>query len=269
MNGECPILSATFPLASISSKRTSPDTSWRYKLNPKAGDFVGKDGLVNYPLSRHRCGLYYRSTLSDKLSIIESLRNYKAVQVQNRTVIDIGANIGAFTHMAVKGNAACVFAYEPEPYTFAMLRHNVGAMPCVLFNSAVTTSADPLVRFYVGTGNGAPSLASTTPRRGRREIVVNNTFCGEVFSAWPDTLKIDIEGGEYDLVPHLPKSCDELAIEWHCLDHDQLAAFERVYPRFLKQGWSILRESKREMFKKASKAAGKAPWFTIDGHYRR
>jgi hypothetical protein len=134
----------------------------------------------------------------------------------------------------------------------------------------MTSSTDKFVRFYVGFGRGAPSTASTEARRGRNCIPVKNeNFKSFVDSIQPNTIKMDVEGGEYDLVLDIPDSCDELALEWHGSTPSRKQKFKKIYPLFLNMGWKVVKEKKRESFKKYALSKGREPRWAIDAHYRR
>jgi predicted nicotinamide N-methyase len=60
-----------------------------------------------------------------------------ADMVCGRTVVDIGANVGAFSMLAAVMGATDVWAYEPHPASFAALQSNVGAAPIRVRNQAV------------------------------------------------------------------------------------------------------------------------------------
>lgn len=236
-----------------------------------AGSFYTRTGDTILETSQHKSGLWYRKEIADLLSIREALNNYKNVSVVNRVVMDIGANVGGFSHLALSNGASKVYSYEPEPHTYAMLAKNVGNHPrSNIFNRAITMLDQREVSFYVGYGNGAPSLASTAKRAGRRSIrVTNEHFANLVAEIQPQTIKIDIEGGEYELMLHIPVSCDELTIEWHGDTPDRMTEFKKLYPMFMEQGWKIVNEKKRESFVKDSLRRGKTPKWCIDAHYRR
>lgn len=237
-----------------------------------AGTFETIGGPIVLNTRVHKTStLRYREELADLLSIRECLKNYKDVRVSGRVVLDLGANVGAFSYLAAKNGCASVHAFEPEPHTYAMLAHNVGTTHLVFtYNRAVTNKPDSHVPFYVGFGNGAPSLASTVPHRGRGQLPVRNEqFVQLVKDLQPNTIKIDVEGSEYDLVLDIPDSCDELAMEWHGGRPSARKRFDVIYPQFIAQGWTVVYENKRESYVMDSLRRGLTPKWCMDAHYRR
>jgi FkbM family methyltransferase len=231
------------------------------------------DGIYTSQIKKHHSGLFYRTDVVDLLSIQESFSNYKNVRVYNRIVLDMGANVGGFSWMAANAGASNVYAFEPEPNTFAMLIKNMERFPAnsyMLYNRAMTSLYDNYVGLYVGFGRGAPSTASTESRRGRRCIPVKNeNFKEFVDTIQPNTIKMDIEGGEYNIVLDIPDSCDELALEWHGSTPERKAKFNKIYPLFMEMGWQVIKEKKRESFKKYALSKGREPRWSIDAHYKR
>jgi FkbM family methyltransferase len=193
------------------------------------------------------------------------------VLVHDRVVLDLGANVGGFSHMAIRGGAKEVYSFEPEPHTYALLVKNIGNSNVVnVYNRVISNRSDEFVNFYVGHGMGSPSLASAEKVRGRRATIAKNqNFKTFVDIVQPHTIKIDIEGGEYGIVDDIPDSCDEITLEWHGLTQKQVRLFKQVYPMFMSHKWTIVTEKKREFYKKHSSTHNREPKWVIDAHYRR
>ena len=62
----------------------------------------------------HR-GIQCRRDTYESYVVNEIQRSYGMLNVDTRTVFDIGANIGAFSIWAMKHNAWQIIAFEPEP----------------------------------------------------------------------------------------------------------------------------------------------------------
>jgi FkbM family methyltransferase len=175
------------------------------------GSFKKKDGEVLLQLKKHKSGIYYREDTSDLLSIRECNRNYKDVSVLDKVVLDLGSNIGGFSYIAAQNGAKAVYSFEPEPHNFSLLEFNLSSFNnCHVYDKVVTNSIEDSIQFYIGYGKGAPSLASTRNVRGRYGISVKNeNFKRFVNKINPELIKIDIEGGEYDIISDIPDSCKE------------------------------------------------------------
>ncbi|MGP9811352.1 FkbM family methyltransferase [Rhodopseudomonas sp. NSM] len=127
-------------------------------------------------------------------------------------VVDLGANIGAFTVMAAAAAPrATIFAVEPFPANFSRLE------ACVARNSlqdrvrcrqAAITGQDGTV-----TMDGAPDIPShsrmiTSTDKASSPVVMQGISLQTLFEqerlTHIDYLKMDIEGAEFDVIEHAP-----------------------------------------------------------------
>jgi FkbM family methyltransferase len=117
-------------------------------------------------------------------------------------VFDLGANIGYYTLLFSRavGDKGKVFAFEPDPSNFALLKKNVEANACgncVLFQKAVS-DREGILRLFVdkdnladhriydsGDGRASVDVATVTGDAVMREYGVRPSF-----------VKIDIQGAE-------------------------------------------------------------------------
>jgi FkbM family methyltransferase len=138
------------------------------------------------------------------------------VQQTDKTIIDAGANIGAFTLYALLRAPECrVIAVEPAPDTCGRLRaalfdHRLERR-CIVYQAALadrvgvtTISLTPYSQFR-STGHGEVAVPTTT----LDEIVDR---CEQV-----DLLKMDIEGAEYSVLG---------SARWATLQHVQRISLE-------------------------------------------
>jgi len=136
---------------------------------------------------------------------------------ENDIVFDIGGNIGAFAKWA---SPKCreVVSYEPCPDNFEVHKKNVQECSNVVsYNKAIISTNESRVSFYLNTGKNK-GMHSSVKKRGHKEITVDAAnFYSELMIHSPNKIKIDIEGGEYDLLLNkdLPPFVDTLAIEFH------------------------------------------------------
>jgi FkbM family methyltransferase len=134
------------------------------------------------------------------------------------TILDIGANVGSFALWALlRWPGSTLHCYEPNPGTFAYLQRNTArhaGIRCV--NAAVFPCTGPKAAFfsrYAGDGEAALlAYAGDTFREG----VAQPTFEVDVVapSALPaaDIVKLDIEGGEADVLAALDLSATALVL---------------------------------------------------------
>lgn len=121
-------------------------------------------------------------------------------------VLDLGANIGIFAHRAELRGASKVICFEPIGPTFECLIKNKGPKTIVYKNAV--GSENKFINFKIPSDfthiGGASSLDSNI---GDRSIIHNETAyminINEIFKNIGykiDFLKIDIEGGEVDVL---------------------------------------------------------------------
>lgn len=121
----------------------------------------------------------------------EDVYQVSGLELNGKTVVDIGANIGAFSVYCWKRGAARVIAYEPEPHNWEILKANAGS-EIETRQQAISTSKQ--IRL---SNQGGES----------HQVKTGGTLCDAVTLDQAlfgvdqiDVLKIDIEGGEYDIL---------------------------------------------------------------------
>jgi FkbM family methyltransferase len=152
-------------------------------------------------------------------------------------VVDIGAHVGTFacelSRLAPKAEIHC---FEPSPTTAAYLTRNAAAngfsSRIHITEAAVTDEIGETRLIDNGGGSGLNHLASTQDQSGGGIAVRTTTFDTVVAEiGGPQLVKIDCEGGEYDLVlgssPKSWDSVDRIVLEYH------------PHPR---HGWTELRQ---------------------------
>lgn len=123
-----------------------------------------------------------------------------------KVVVDIGANIGMWAFWVAKRYPqAHVYAIEPHPINFMHLQagmqasglHNVSAFPCAVSHKAElvplwldVTNSGATGRYNEIYPHTTPSLATALPL---------NTLFETIHEPYVDYVKVDIEGGEFDL----------------------------------------------------------------------
>jgi FkbM family methyltransferase len=128
----------------------------------------------------------------------------------NPTILDIGANIGSFSVYAshiLSGTRATIYALEPSVKNFDILEkniklndlgNNIKASRLALYGKDGRSLLDidrDYDAFYVIDNN----LATASKKTEEVELMKLETFCSQNNIANIDLLKMDIEGGEYDV----------------------------------------------------------------------
>lgn len=153
-------------------------------------------------------------------------RDYESVATvirDNWTVIDIGAGLGDFAVSVAYEHPSCrVYAYEPFPESYRLLEENIK------LNSVSNVVAAPIA---VGAWSGEMTLFATgaavqhttaTPS-SVVAITVQGLCLDDVFKvnklSFCDFLKIDCEGGEFDILFNASettlKKIRNISLEYH------------------------------------------------------
>lgn len=156
-----------------------------------------------------RCGDWF--TLLECVIRRDYFRNGIEVRPGD-TVIDIGANFGAFSIAASRlvGDSGQVFCYEPNPFVFERLEHNIRINGCrnvTAFKEAVQGQSGDIDLFV----DRKSAFSTTHPEVDGR---VSSTQPTRVPMLGIDAaleragravalLKMDCEGAEYDILEHL------------------------------------------------------------------
>ena len=157
---------------------------------------------------------------------------YGCVINQGDVVLDIGANIGLFANRALSRGASKVICFEPITKTFQCLEKNVNENVIFYKNSVGGKSGFDTFLIhtdFTNTGGGTTftqDLSLTDKKIIHTEKVfkinINNIF--ELYDNI-DFMKLDIEGGEVELLTHID---DDNLKKLRCLS----AEFHNTYEGF-------------------------------------
>jgi FkbM family methyltransferase len=136
-----------------------------------------------------------------------------ATRTVPRTILDIGANIGAFALRArQRWPEARVIAYEPLPSNLARLRRNVDPAWASIVPAAVRKEAGQQAMFL-----GDLFVTGGFTRGERQTIDGIQVDCVAARDLPPcDLLKIDTEGSEVEILSHMSLAgIDAIVLEFH------------------------------------------------------
>lgn len=191
-----------------------------YYANDEEGSVIIKECELSF---NKKYQLYVRKETSDLAMLKESWSDYINVNCKNQVVMDCGSNIGGFINKACNDGALSVHAYEPENFNFDVLSKNVSILKekfntqIEIINSALVGSYASNITFNIsGAKTSACSGSVIKTRRSIPLTVKATNFWNELERIKPSIVKMDIEGGEYDvLTQDFPEYVKEVALELH------------------------------------------------------
>lgn len=164
-------------------------------------------------------GIWIRPRTFDRQIVRESRQYIRLAPTADDVLLDIGANIGAVSSRFLAAGVSKVVAVEPEPDNFAMLMRNLSyyANRIVALQTAVAAE-DGARQLWLNAGRnkGMHSLVRQPKRRSILVPTVTLRFLIETYN--PSLIKLDIEGGEYELAETLralPARVRGIALELH------------------------------------------------------
>ena len=156
--------------------------------------------------------------LPELLKVID--RQYKWLDVKNRDVVDIGANIGdTAIYFALKG-AKHVYAFEPYPYSYNIAKKNIRLNhledKITLLNEGCGKSGSIAIKEdYKNTvGTDLKNF-----KEGKKIRIESLDEIIKRFNLKHAVLKVDCEGCEYDLILNASDEAlhafDQIIMEYH------------------------------------------------------
>lgn len=174
---------------------------------------------------------------SGTIMVVFVKKDYGEPPPENSVVIDIGANIGVYSLFVTQSRKTRVYAYEPMPENFRLLKENVALnsmeQRIVPFQYAISGKVEkrrlflgesPLHSFLpVSSSPFNAKFSLSAPPVEQESIEVECVSLQQVFEANQiqicDLLKIDCEGAEYDILYNLPdvffSRIREIRLEYH------------------------------------------------------
>lgn len=163
-------------------------------------------------------GLWCREGTLDEY-VVKEQKTYAPLfgLVKDQVVMDIGGNIGAFAYFATKYGASQVISFEPDPENIQMFKKQAIPHSTLVKGAIAAKSGTAALYLNSGKNKGMHSLQEIS---GRECIEVKTYAFEKALQRYePTILKIDIEGGEYDLdFTCIPDTVEAIAIELH-LNH--------------------------------------------------
>lgn len=162
-------------------------------------------------------------------------------------VLDLGANIGVFAHRAEMRGASKVICFEPMTPTFNCLIKNLGDKSIAYKNAVGSENkfSDFLIHSSFDNLGGATNFIQDKKFENYKYIhsekvfVININDIFDTFDRKINFMKVDIEGGEVDVLTNITDnnllSLRCLAVEFH-KTYDE---FELFQDNFIKRMYSL------------------------------
>jgi FkbM family methyltransferase len=147
--------------------------------------------------------------------------NEYIVYPEDQVIIDLGANIGAFTILAAQQRARIIIAVEPFPESCRRLRENVTDYSSVrVIEAAVDSKVGTLFKSVDAAIPSDSKSVHFIQRPGDCIAISTVTLENLISSAGcVDYLKMDIEGHEYALLvctpDHVLQQIKRIGLEYH------------------------------------------------------
>lgn len=171
------------------------------------------------------------------LAMVEVCKGALSAKREKKVFLDIGAHLGESVHRFFRERSDAgefdIFCFEPQPANFGPLMANVGTIPNVSVIPAALSSTDGTAEMYCGKAqDGEGSTTFKGKQTGLIDYGKSVTVRSLPLADWLEkhpadyvVVKMNIEGGEYDLIPHLIQTgamakIDELYVQLHSTKFD-------------------------------------------------
>lgn len=160
-------------------------------------------------------------------------------------VLDCGANIGYTTlHYKRQFPGARITAFEPDPAFVSLLRRNLAANQAtdVEVVEAAVWTAEGRAAWVMESTDGSRLAETHANTEGGRLVEVRTVDLRAYLSEDVDLLKIDVEGAEFTLLPHLRGALDRVKnvlVECHVAEQAHYLGLGRILDTLRAAGFEI------------------------------
>jgi len=178
----------------------------------------------------------------DEKFVISQVKNeYKEIKfLKDDVVIDMGANIGAFSFNADK-IVKQIIAVEPNIIAFKLLNMNLNGNS-IKYNKAIVQQNGPSTIDLYYTNNTV--ITRNSKLRHSNKTTIKTISIDKLMAYNPTILKIDIEGAEYEWIQDIifPKSVKQIAVELHSTRKYMYEKRDEAIKNILSQGFKTISE---------------------------
>lgn len=190
------------------------------RLFTAASDIKNTDVQCIAAVCRRFLYNYYNGTRADntierngELYVLRKLGERGA-----KVIFDVGANTGYWAlYAAGAAPVATIHSFEIFPETHAVLATNTAAQPRIVANAFGLSDRDGTVEVESAEGVNSAHFSTVTKfengRRASCPVVRGDRYVAEAGIDRIDFLKIDVEGGEYDVLSGLGETLSRGAVD--------------------------------------------------------
>lgn len=193
-----------------------------------------------------------RSSLILYEVFIKKVYNPKFMPIdKNDIVVDIGANIGAYSLYAAPKTRETVYACEPFSENVKLLRQNVRdnkIRNIVIKKVAISSKSAPVRLFISGIGEGHSLYPNSEKEKRVKFVKVKSITLSELIDTYKlreiGFLKMDCEGSEGEILASTPiedlRKIKKIAIEFH--DDSSRLKHTEINRMLMKAGFKVIEE---------------------------
>jgi FkbM family methyltransferase len=154
-------------------------------------------------------------------------------------IIDVGASVGLFTQWALDrfGRGTNILAFEPNPVAIQGFKNVHGEKIKVKLHEAAVASFEGEIELGINPENSiVSSVNMNTENKIKVKTITLKSAMEELRWAEADLLKVDIEGGEYDLIANT----EDFPFRFILLEfHDNEGQLEDLISKLETKGYEI------------------------------
>ena len=156
----------------------------------------------------------------DKEMVRDCLKNYnlKEVNFKNKICLDLGANIGGFSKIAIENGAKKVISIECDSRNYNKMVESFKKEKKIKILHGAISNYEGKIKIYKNDSKKSHCSVSTINKLKFKEYdEVKSINIEKILKKYnPEIIKVDIEGSEYDILESLTNYCPKvLFIELH------------------------------------------------------
>jgi FkbM family methyltransferase len=169
----------------------------------------------------------------------------ETVKIQEGDIVfDIGSNIGIFSLYSAYNLAKEIHCFEPGKEQFNAIKNNLSNKFNNLYaNNLAVTKSKGTIKFYLSDFSTTSStFAKLSGNYIEVETIDIETYANDNNITKIDYLKIDCEGGEYEIIEFmnenfLRESVDKICLEYHIFEDEDNLKLKRLVNKLHKCGF--------------------------------